>query len=261
MSGSSMIATATSLLALTTPFAQPPSCTSIWDLTTVTTRTDGAPTTMTILASNAADARFASCQPSGWATDLPARHFTFSPAVCPSSWTYWAMRETETIDSQAHTGSTFSTAYCCASGYTLKTSNIVIPTMAAPCVRSFSAGDHTTITATEGGGASQTTAITDGWMIHDAWQVSWAASDTSTLSPSLPTLTSSKFLMTWVPGQTVAPGEGDLQPKDPPEDSTITGAKWFGMVGVPILAALGIGGAVWYCIVRRRKAAQQPSTG
>lgn len=102
--------TMATILALTTPFDQKPECTSIWDLTSTPTWTDGSSTTLTILASDTADTRFLSCQPSGW---NPAGHFTFSPAVCPSGWTYWHMRENLCWNEKASSSVVCSTAYCC----------------------------------------------------------------------------------------------------------------------------------------------------
>lgn len=102
--------TMTTILALTTPFDQKPECTSIWDLTSTPTWTDGSSTTLTILASDTADTRFVSCQPSGW---NPAGHFTFSPAVCPSGWTYWNMQEYLCWNEKASKSVICSTAYCC----------------------------------------------------------------------------------------------------------------------------------------------------
>lgn len=129
--------------------------------------------------------------------------------------------------------------------------------MEAPCVRSFSAKDALALTGTESHGLGATTILTDGLLMHDAWHISWVASDRSTLSPSLPTLTSGKNLQTWVPGQIVAPGEGDTETDGVYRDPLITGAMWFGMVGVPIIAVAAIVGGVWCCIVRRRKRRRQ----
>lgn len=119
--------------------------------------------------------------------------------------------------------------------HTLRSSRVPIPTMQAPCVRTFSVENATTLTGTESHGLGATRTVTDGWVMHDAWHISWKSFDTSTLSPSLPTLTSDKFLMTWMPGQTVAAGEGDMQTKDPKPDPTIVGAMCLGMVGVPVI--------------------------
>lgn len=101
--------TATNVLALTTPFVQKPDCESIWALSHVASyEDDGHLTSEAFLASDADDERFTSCQPPGWASVVPASRFSFSPAVCPSNWTYYDMAST------TNAGTTFTTAYCCA---------------------------------------------------------------------------------------------------------------------------------------------------
>lgn len=102
------------MLALTTPFVQPPGCASIWEPTIVKTfDAKGSSLTLTILASDAANPRFTSCQPKGWATNIPARDFSFSPAVCPSGWTYWGMTETFLSNVATYSDGLYSTAICC----------------------------------------------------------------------------------------------------------------------------------------------------
>ena len=101
-------ATVTNVLALTTPFVQKPDCASIWGLTNIRTHVEGVATTVAILVSNVDDERFPSCQPSGWDSVIPTSRFSFSPAVCPSDWTYYRMA------SEAQAGTTSTTAYCCA---------------------------------------------------------------------------------------------------------------------------------------------------
>lgn len=100
--------------ALTTPFVQQSECASLWDLTSISSLVDGKITTIAALASAEAHESFASCQPSGW--DRNGDGFTFSPAVCPSDWTYYAMASTESVvtESEKNSVSTYSTAYCCA---------------------------------------------------------------------------------------------------------------------------------------------------
>jgi len=102
------------LLPLATPFVPPPECTSIWSAAVVSTSANGSSLTLTILASDAANPRFTSCQPQGWATNIPARRFSYSPAVCPSGWTYRGMEETTKINDRGHhIANIFSTAICC----------------------------------------------------------------------------------------------------------------------------------------------------
>lgn len=94
-----------SATAMTTPFVQVDECASAMVLTTITTNPYSTPTTITVLASDAAAPAFSSCQPSGWDKDAGSDDLlSFSPAVCPSNWTYYEMSTTK------H----YSTAYCCA---------------------------------------------------------------------------------------------------------------------------------------------------
>lgn len=103
------VGTATNVLALTTPFVQKPDCESIWALSHVSSYSDdGRLTSVAILVSNVDDERFPSCQPSGWDSVILTSRFSFSPAVCPSDWTYYRMA------SEAKAETTSTTAYCCA---------------------------------------------------------------------------------------------------------------------------------------------------
>lgn len=94
-----------SATAMTTPFVQNGECVSAMVLTTITTSLYSTSTTITVLASDAAAPAFSSCQPSGWDRDAGRDDMlSFSPAVCPSNWTYYEM------STKKH----HSTAYCCA---------------------------------------------------------------------------------------------------------------------------------------------------
>jgi len=101
---SSVAATATALLALTTPFVQPPGCDSHFTLTNVPTyinNRDDVTSMISVLSS----LPVASCYPSGWDTVMSQSRFRFSPAVCPHSWTYYEMAGLSSIP--------ISTAFCC----------------------------------------------------------------------------------------------------------------------------------------------------
>lgn len=72
------------------------------------------------------------------------------------------------------------------------------------------------------------------------------------MSPSLPPLTSGKYLSQWVPGQVVPPGAYDHHNGD---NSGVRGwdsLLYFAVVGVPIIGVVLIAGIV-SCIVYRRK--------
>ncbi|OBT50749.1 hypothetical protein VE04_09274 [Pseudogymnoascus sp. 24MN13] len=212
---STPVATVTNLLALTTPFFQKPECASIWTLSHVSTHdTNGVATTVAFLASDVDDERFTSCQPSGWGSVVPASRFSFSPAVCPSDWTYYSMASTY------HEGITFTTAYCCAGGFALGSGFPDSPylTTGVPCLRD-AAGDVSTAGT-----------LLD--QVHEAWHISWAASDTSSLSPALPEITSDMHVDTWVPGQTITPGMYDNTRYRHDGPQIPKSAFWFLVVGV-----------------------------
>ena len=103
----SISATATALLALSTPFIQPSGCESHWTLTVVpSTTTQRFPVaTSVFMISVLVSKPVASCYPSGWDRLVPEQRFQFRPAVCPSGWTYYDM----TVDNVQST----SSAFCC----------------------------------------------------------------------------------------------------------------------------------------------------
>ncbi len=115
--------TATSLLALKTPFVQPSSCVSL-QTTSVSSETYYSVAT-TLLLPDPSDPRFTACQPPGWANVVPESRFSFSPAVCPQSWTAWWLGRTPTPGAISTTSGNdsivpqVSTAYCCAPGYSI----------------------------------------------------------------------------------------------------------------------------------------------
>jgi hypothetical protein len=61
--------------------------------------------TLPVIIQDTADPRFASCQPPSWASRVPESRFSFSPAVCPSDWTAYAL---------GVAADAISTAYCCS---------------------------------------------------------------------------------------------------------------------------------------------------
>ncbi|GFF23494.1 hypothetical protein IFM58399_00312 [Aspergillus lentulus] len=239
---SSTSTTTTSLPALTTPFVQPPECTSIWDITSTATRINSTLRLTTILISDPADERFSSCQPPGWDSNSTAR-FSFSPAVCPSAWTYHQMA-TDRLDYRR------STAYCCSSGFSLSRNLTDLYNIKASCYRTLTPGE-TTITGTLSHGKGAQVLLTDGIQVHEAWAISWAGSDTATMSPSLPTLTNSMIVPTWVPGEIIPPGRYDrgYEGSDMPGWEPILR---FLMIGVPIIGVALFATSVWCCIWCRR---------
>jgi hypothetical protein len=277
-----MASMATTVMAtgLTTPFVQPSGCTSAFELTTITASPLGTPRSVKVLASDAAAPGFSSCQPSGWDTGASDDDlFTFSPAVCPQDWTYYEMSSTKD----------YSAAYCCArydnpvplpslspspiytlpypvtdhhSGFTFRAEGYVLPTSALmpACGRTINSGE-TTITAPLASRTDATGTFTQGMIVHRAWHVTWAGSDTATMSPSLPPLTSGKYLAVWKPGQGVPDGAFDHHNGDNSGVRGWNSLLYFAMIGVPIIgvAILACGG--WLCIRRRRKRRARQATG
>lgn len=91
-------------------------------------------------------------------------------------------------------------------------------------------------------------------MVHQGWAITWAASDTETLTPKLPTLTSSMRLPTWTPGQNIKGGAYD------PSHQGQSTREYFGdslfyflVVGMPILGAVSIGLCIWCCVQKCQK--------
>ena len=115
-----------SLAPLTTPFTQPPSCTSLWTLTSGIVTENYKTRLLPILASDVSHPDFSSCQPSGYDSTIndenhegegeeeDVRGFNFSPAVCPESWTYYDMHEVTSWVERGRIAAIESVAYCCA---------------------------------------------------------------------------------------------------------------------------------------------------
>ncbi|OAA55281.1 hypothetical protein SPI_08376 [Niveomyces insectorum RCEF 264] len=123
-------ATVTSLLALTTPFAQAPSCTAIFSATTIVY--------------------------SDWRDDYAKSGLSIESIVSPA------------------------------------------------CFRGAPTATSMTTTTTPDNAATTASALfPTSLQVHDAWHISWASADVSTLSPPPPTLTCGTALSSWVPGAAV----------------------------------------------------------
>ncbi|KAK2800033.1 hypothetical protein FQN50_008272 [Emmonsiellopsis sp. PD_5] len=118
-----------------------------------------------------------------------------------------------------------------------------VPSISRPCTRFFKYGE-TTISYTDSD--SSTGVFTGGIQVHEAWRVTWNDEDTSTLSPSLPSLDPTTLVESWVPGQTLPPAPRKEH------GPNLTGLLNFVMIGVPIIGLTVIGLIIW-CVVRRHK--------
>ncbi|KAK0099629.1 hypothetical protein ONS96_008128 [Cadophora gregata f. sp. sojae] len=77
------------------------------------------------------------------------------------------------------------------------------------CVRTSPEEPTTTTKGSRSQNSITSADITTTIMVHEAWMLTWAASDRSTLSPNLPDLTNGTTLPTWVPGDKIPDGEYD----------------------------------------------------
>ncbi|POR39607.1 hypothetical protein TPAR_00203 [Tolypocladium paradoxum] len=228
-------ATVRKLLALTTPFVQPSGC-SQWTPTSVDTSTfTGSKAIAAVLMSS----QDPSCYPSGWADVVPVHRFSFSPGVCPSGWVYHSMAE----EGVKRT----STANCCESGFNY----LDFEHRELVSDKTRRCGRWTTGIATGTGDGRSEGGRT--LLVHEAWIITWAASDTSTLSPVPPTLTNSMIVPTWTPGQVIPDGEYDQMPPSDRSRFLPESAQWFLMVGMPIIGALLIGSCVFCCVRSSKK--------
>jgi hypothetical protein len=109
----------------------------------------------------------------------------------------------------------------------------------------------TTGTISSNSGATDLSAQTLQLQVHQPWYITWQSTDTSTLSPSLPTLTNAMYVPTWVAGEIIPDGEYDVShPGDGPRFGPL--AK-FTAIGVPLIGVAIIGGLIWCCIGARRR--------
>ena len=139
------------------------------------------------------------------------------------------------------------------SGHSLGTglSDFPIATMTPPCYRRVDAGEVSIMGALSHGTGS-TRLFTEGIQAHQAWHISWDASDTSTLTPSLPELTSQKLIPTWVPGETIEKGMYD---RDHGDDEAVPGLNKLLRdlaIALPLVFVTLVGLNVWCCISNRR---------
>ncbi|WAO93399.1 Hypothetical protein NCS54_01094600 [Fusarium falciforme] len=234
-------ATATQLLALTTPFKQPRGCDSHWERTSILS-TEGDTSTVPVLLSKA----LPSCYPSGWEDIVPESRWHFNPAVCPSGWTYYNMGEDRAVGG--------STAFCCNSGYTrLNDDDWELVAYADisthHCGRWVQNTDEQSTTSDAKAASSVSTIRT--LMLHEAWSISWDASDTSTLTPKLPSLTNNMEVPTWTPGQNIPKGKYDESPVDDGPLSDSTGR--FLVIGLPIIGVFFVLLGAWICFVRHKR--------
>ncbi|KAK1757148.1 hypothetical protein QBC47DRAFT_444038 [Echria macrotheca] len=209
-----------SILTFTTPFPQPASCSSILTTSVQVITGYGTTATSTYLLPDTTDARYTAClAPAG------GDKFSFSPAVCPQSWTAWWLGWSSVDGDRRGTAAIISTAYCCSPSFSLpeETPDVLSPS----CVQIITA---TTGPNSNGGGPVETTALSKA--LVPAWHISWKDTDVSTLSPQPPAITSGRF-KTWVPGSS---------PEPQPTQGSALGSPlfYFLVVGLPLIVVAAI---------------------
>ncbi|KAF4870843.1 hypothetical protein CGCSCA1_v010105 [Colletotrichum siamense] len=230
-------ATATAPLTVTTPFVAPSDCSTQWKTTNVPVPMSSGAALMTpILVYDPS----ASCYPSGPFDQAPEYRLNFRPGVCPDGWIYHNM---------AAASSGASTAYCCDRGFDFRFFDGYIY---ATSIFSERCGRYASAAA-----FGSTVSGDKTLMVHEAWAVTWDASDTPTLTPQLPTLTNSMFVPVWTPGDSIPDGiyEHDEAKDGHAMSKTI---RLVLLIGLPIVAAIIIGLCIWcgvskYRWSRRRK--------
>ncbi|OBT95626.1 hypothetical protein VE01_05911 [Pseudogymnoascus verrucosus] len=249
------------LLALTTPFILPPSCTNIFTTTSTITSyhwNNFTATTLIVVYSDPANARFTQCQPPGWDQIAPSSRFHFSPAVCPDQWTAYAVRDLDVDIDTSSLSSLVTTAYCCASGYTLGNPGVTLQSLdnAAACVSAIGVTSPSTTSTSSTLSTGQTPHATPypyGIQIHNAYQITWASSDKPTLSPTPPDFSSgcSATLSKWVPGEPV----GAMECNNRSDGGGAGRAGWmvFIMVGVPVIVVVFVASWCVYCYRSSKK--------
>lgn len=133
------------------------------------------------------------------------------------------------------------------------------PALSPVCARTITSGDIT-ITAQLASHTDTMVTSTEGMIVHRAWHVSWAESDTASMSPSLPPLTSGKYLATWEPGQVIADGAYDHHNGDNSGGRGWPTVLYFAAIGAPLIfvAFITCGGWLLCRKQRKRRAHQVP---
>ncbi|KAH9236404.1 hypothetical protein K456DRAFT_1761013 [Colletotrichum gloeosporioides 23] len=223
------LATATMPLTVTTPFVAPSDCSTQWKITNVPVPMSSGTTLMTpVLVYDPS----ASCYPSGSFDRAPETRLNFRPGLCPDGWIYHNM---------AVASSGASTAYCCDRDFGFRFFDGYVY---ATSIFSERCGRYASATA-----FGSTVSGNKTLMLHEAWAVTWDASDTPTLTPQLPTLTNSMFVPVWTPGDNIPDG---IYEHDEAKDGHAMGQTicMVLLIGLPIIATIIVCLVTW-CGVRK----------
>jgi hypothetical protein len=109
--------------------------------------------------------------------------------------------------------------------------------------------DAATITGADADAASSTL------LIHNAWAITWWASDIPNLTPRPPSITNRMLVPTWTPGEVIPDGKYDRESASGPNRNYFLpeNAQWFLIIGMPIIGALLIGSCVFCCVRNSKK--------
>lgn len=187
---STLAATVTAFLALTTPFVPPQSCKHGYEIITDTISSSDN----VFLVSDPANPDYTSCQPHQYRSE--SSH-SYSPGVCPDSWIYINMATHDIITTKVSGSSIvpltriISTAHCCLPRYTVVIETTgPLASLGPFCLEDYKMHNEATPYSTliKSDGAAEV--FSTRREIHPAMWIAWESADVSTLSPSPPDLVS-----------------------------------------------------------------------
>lgn len=235
--------TNTHVRALTTPFIQPSECTGSFTATSTLYYESYYSRFVSayLEISDTAWPGYATCEPSGWAVAPNWNRYTYSPGVCPQSWTAYNLGAWS-----ADTHKTVSTAYCCSSGFVyygiIPDLSIDFDATPAPsyCARYMQSTEMLSATATDDSMEAASTenpyaglfpTSTELMQFHLAYVVSWERKDALSMSPYPPPVPcETTALASWVPGTNVT-GINEFCPAVKDDKAWF----YFEVIGIPLL--------------------------
>ncbi|EGX91968.1 hypothetical protein CCM_06128 [Cordyceps militaris CM01] len=236
------------LVPMTTPFSMSPGCFDIvW---AGGSEENGANQSVPQLTQNLDNVYHDSCWPDG------EFHASYSPAVCPSGWTYYSILAgdpTETI--LQWTSSTGASTSSIVTSYTSQISALCCPRdthIPHPCYRTITSGELSLIVTHETNGVPTPFDGAATLVVPTPLTVFWHASDASTLTPRPPDLPENSFAPSWVPGQPVV-FQNELQYDDSPRTTRLATGVFAAVIAVPIIIFLAILGCCICCFRYRRR--------
>ncbi|KAM3506076.1 hypothetical protein MY10362_002575 [Beauveria mimosiformis] len=259
-------ATANVVVPMTTPFSMPPDCLD-FDGAAMYTQLqhyDSSDQVVTHLTRNLYEINTQSCWPSG------VYNATYSPAVCPSGWTYYSIMPgdydelvTVTVtDSPSGASTAYQTtsytnqisAVCCPRGFELSVLTWSTDThIDHACSRTVTSGELSIIVTNQTDGSPTLFQGSATLMIPTPMTVSWQATDASTLTPRPPDIPVWSFAPSWVPGQSVTVYD-KVRYDDSPRNNRLATGVFAAVIAVPIVLFLAILGCCICCFrIRRRR--------